>query len=101
MVFIGPQSHHHHPPPDPPALASGWLPSVLALEILLSWRPTEDCRGSTRVDPEDERGKSAVGSAAHPWRAAQARLWRRSVQRPEVHGPAMWTAVPGMAHLPA
>ena len=73
MVSIGPQGHHDHPPRDPRALASGWLPSVLALEILLSWRPTKDCRGSARVDPTDERGKSAVGCAAHPWRAAQAR----------------------------
>src|SRR6476660_7309952 len=87
--------------PEALVLASGRLPSVLALEIPPSWRPTEDCRGSTRVDPTDERGKSAVGSAARPRHAAQARLRGRSVQRREVHGQAMWTAVPGMAHLPA
>src|ERR1700704_2683803 len=74
VVSIGPQGHHDHPPRDPRALASGRLPSVLALEIPLSWRPTVDCRGSARVDPTGERGKSAVGCAAHPWRAAQARL---------------------------
>jgi len=31
----------------------------------------------------------------------QARLRGRSVERREVHGQAMWTAVPGMVHLPA
>src|SRR5262249_22179543 len=41
------------------------------------------------------------GGAAHSWRAAQARLRRQPVQRREVHGEAMWTAVPGLAHLPA
>jgi hypothetical protein len=46
-------------------LASGRLPSVLALEIRLSWRPAEDRRGSARVDPADECGKSVVGNAAH------------------------------------
>src|SRR5438552_6902789 len=40
-----------------------------------------------------------MGSAAHPWRVAQARLRGRSVQRREVHGQAMWTAVPGLVHL--
>src|ERR1700716_1583178 len=101
MVSIGPHGTHNHTHCNPPALASGRLPSVLALEILLSWRPTEDCRGSARVDPTDERGKSAVGCAAHPWRAAQARLRGRSVERREVHWQAMWTAVPGLVHLPA
>ena len=35
---------------------------------------------TARADPADERGKSAVGNAAHPWRAAQARLRGRSVE---------------------
>ena len=35
MVSIGPQGYHDHPAPDPCALASSWLPSVLALEIPL------------------------------------------------------------------
>src|ERR1700716_3048276 len=39
------------------------------------------------------------GSAARPRRAAQARLRGRSVQRREVHGQAMWTAVPGTHHI--
>src|SRR5712671_4640808 len=65
MVSIGPQGHHHHPARDPRALASGRLPPVLAVEIPLAWRPTEDRRGPARADPADERGNPAVGSAAH------------------------------------
>jgi hypothetical protein len=88
-------------PRDPRTLASSRLPSVLAVEIPLSWRPTEDRWGTARADPPDERRKSAMGCAAHPWRAAQARLRGRAIQRREVHGQAMWTAVSGVAHLPA
>ena len=40
-------------------------------------------------------------SAAHPWRTAQARLRDRSVQRREVHGQAMRSALSDMACLPA
>jgi hypothetical protein len=61
------KGHHDHPTGDPCPLASGWLPSVLALEIRLSWRPAEYRRGPARADPADERGKSAMGSSAHPW----------------------------------
>jgi tripartite-type tricarboxylate transporter receptor subunit TctC len=49
MVSIGPQGHHDHPPRDPCPLASGRLPSVLALEISLSWtirRPYERLAGT-------------------------------------------------------
>src|SRR5207253_2939428 len=67
MVSIGPEGHHDHPTGDPCPLASSRLPPVLALEISLSWRPTEDRRGPARVDPADERGKPAVGSTTHPW----------------------------------
>src|SRR5260370_41639111 len=95
MVPIGPEVHHDHSTGDSCLLASGRLPSVLALEIPLPWRPAADRRGSARTDPADERGKSAVGCTSHPWRAAQARLRGRSVQRREVHGQAMWTAAPG------
>src|SRR5262245_45535874 len=41
MLSIGPQCHHDHPARDPRTLASSRLSSVLALEISLSWRPTE------------------------------------------------------------
>src|SRR5262249_17991484 len=101
MVSIDAQGDHDHPARDRRALASGRLPPVLALEIPLARRPTKDRRGSARADRADERGKSLVGSATHSWRAAQARLRGRSVQRREVHGQALWTAVPGTAHLPA
>jgi hypothetical protein len=67
MVSIGSQGYHDHPARDPRALASGGFPPVLALEIPLPWRPTEDHRGSARVDLADERVKSVVGSATHPW----------------------------------
>src|SRR5438132_303830 len=80
MVSVGPEDDHYHPARDPRALASRRLPSVLALEIPVSRRPTKDPCGSARTDPADERRKSAVGSAAHPWRAAQARLRGRSVE---------------------
>jgi hypothetical protein len=66
MVSVGPQGHHHYPARDPRALASDRLPAV-ALEISLARRPAANRRGPARVDPADERGKSAVGSAAHPW----------------------------------
>src|SRR5438876_11984292 len=95
------QGHHDHPSRDSCTLASSRFPSVLALEIPLAWRPTEDRCGTARADPADECRKSPVGSAAHSWRATLARLRGRSVQRREVHGRALWTADPGMGHLPA
>src|SRR5207245_407522 len=78
-----------HPARDSRTLASGRLPSVLAVEIPLPWRPATDRRRSARTDPADERGKSAVGCAAYSWRAAQTRLRRRSVERGEWDGPAV------------
>src|SRR5258708_10485977 len=44
MVSLGPQGHHNRPTGDPCPLASGRLPSVLALEIPLPWRPATDRR---------------------------------------------------------
>src|SRR5262245_23177860 len=43
MVSLGPQGHHDRPSRDSRTLASSRLPSVLAVEIPLSWRPTEGC----------------------------------------------------------
>ena len=43
-------------------MAPSRLLSVLALEIPLSWRPTEDRRGSPHVDPADERGNPLWGA---------------------------------------
>src|SRR6266478_4097244 len=100
MVSIGAQGHHYHRPET----LVRWHRAGFRRYWRWKSRPlggrTEDRRGPARVDPADERGKSAVGCAAHPWRATQARLRGRSVQRREVYGQAMWTAVPGMAHLP-
>src|SRR5437870_344860 len=101
MVSIGAQGHHDHPARDPPALASVRLSPVLALEIPLSWRPTEDRCGSARADRADECGKSTVGRTANSWRAAQAWLRGRSIERREVHGQAMQPALSGMAYFPA
>src|SRR6266446_4359615 len=64
MVSIGSQGHHDHPSRDSRTLASSRLPSVLAVEIPLSWRPTEDRCGSARADPADERG---FGWPAESW----------------------------------
>jgi hypothetical protein len=61
MVSFGSQGHHDYPARDPTAVAPGWLSPVLALEIPLPWRPAADRRGSARVDPADERAKSADG----------------------------------------
>src|SRR5437899_9292709 len=61
MVSFGSQGHHDYPARDPTAVAPGWLSPVLAVEIPLLWRPAADRRGTARVDPADERGKSAVG----------------------------------------
>ena len=54
MVSIGPRGHHDRPARDSRTLASGRLSPVLAVEIPLSWRPTEDRPGSARADPADE-----------------------------------------------
>src|SRR5437868_6173230 len=56
---INPQGHHDLSARDPRALASGRLPSVLAVEIPLRWRPAASRRGPTRADPAHERRKSA------------------------------------------
>ena len=55
-------------------LASCRLPPVLALEIPIPGRPAANRRRPAGADPADQRGQSTVGRAAHPWRAAQARL---------------------------
>jgi hypothetical protein len=66
MVSIGPQGHHDHPPRD---LGIGPASAGTGVGNLAPWRPTEDRRGSARVDPADERGKSAVGCAVSLSRA--------------------------------
>src|SRR5258708_11481284 len=69
------------------------FPPVLALEIPLAGRPTEDRRGSTRVDPADEAGvvidsilrnrQEPVNSRACslPDRACKCRAFRRVLRQ--------------------
>src|SRR5216117_2122853 len=76
-----------------------WFPSVLKAITIV--RPETLVRWHRAGFRRYWRRKSAMGCAAHSWRAAQARLRGRSVERGEVHGQAMWTAVPGLVHLPA
>src|ERR1700722_15354903 len=48
--------------------------SLLALEVAPIGRATADPHGAARIDPADERRKSALGRATHPRRTAQARV---------------------------
>jgi hypothetical protein len=54
-------------------LASDRVQVVLAPEVSTSFRPTDGSGRNTTADPRDEPCQSAVGSAADPWRVAQAR----------------------------
>src|SRR6266404_4827422 len=47
---------------------------LLALEVAPTGRATADRHGAARIDPADERRKSALGRATHPRRTAQARV---------------------------
>src|SRR5437764_13014307 len=97
-----------------------WFPSVLNAitiirpETLIRWHragfrrywrwKSRPLGGRPRIDA-DLRALIRRMSAENPlWGAprilAQPRLRGRSVQRPEVHSQAMWTAVPGLVHLP-
>jgi hypothetical protein len=62
------------PARDAPSLASGRLSRLLALEVASRGRATADRHGAARIDPPDERRKSALGRATHPRRTAQARV---------------------------
>ena len=53
--------------------AQGRLSLLLALEVAPTGRATADRHGAARIDPADERRKSALGRATHPRRTAQAR----------------------------
>src|ERR1700730_18329135 len=55
-------------------LAQGRLSLLLALEVAPTGRATADRHGTARIDPADERRKSALGRATHPRRTAQARF---------------------------
>jgi hypothetical protein len=68
------QVSHNHPARDARALAQGRLSLLLALEVAPTGRATADRNGAARIDPVDERRKSALGRATHPRRTAQARV---------------------------
>src|SRR6188508_3041613 len=48
--------------------------AATALEVAPTGRATADRHGAARIDPADERRKSALGRATHPRRTAQARV---------------------------
>src|ERR1700675_2038660 len=73
LVSINPEGSHNHPARDARALAQGRLSLLLALEVAPTGRATADRHGAARIDPADERRKSALGRATHPRRTAQAR----------------------------
>jgi hypothetical protein len=72
LVSINPAGSNHHPARDARALAQGRLSLLLALEVAPAGRATADRHGTARIDPADERRKSALGRATHPRRTAQA-----------------------------
>src|SRR5271154_3956479 len=74
LVSINPEGSHNHPARDARALAQGWLSLLLALDVAPIGRATADRHGAARIDPPDERRKSALGCATHPRRTAQARV---------------------------
>src|SRR6202007_634092 len=99
LVSLDPAGSHNHPARDAGALAQGRLSLLLALEVAPTGRATADRHGATRIDPADERRKSALGRATHSRRTAQARVWGRAVERRQVHGQTAGAAQPGMADL--
>src|SRR5258707_6459434 len=79
LVSINPAGSHNHPARDARALAQGRLSLLLALEVAPIGRATADRHGAARIDPADERRKSAFGRATHAPRTAQARAGGRAV----------------------
>ena len=60
-VSSHPEGSHNHPARDTRALAQGWFSLLLALEVAPAGRATADRHGAARIDPADERRKSALG----------------------------------------
>jgi hypothetical protein len=77
-------------------LASCRVQVVLALEVTTSFRPTDGSGRNTPADPRDEHCQSAVGSAADPWRVAQARHRDGPDQRRQVYGQAKGDGIAAM-----
>src|SRR5260370_28777829 len=99
LVSINPEGSHNRPARDARALAQGRLSLLLALEVAPTGRATADRHGAARIDPADERRKSALGRATHPRRTAQARIRGRAVERRQVHGQTTEAAQPAMTNL--
>src|SRR6266481_5382222 len=74
LVSSNPEGSHNHPARDARALAQSRISLLLALEVAPTGRATADRDGAARLDPADERRKSALGRATHPRRTAQARV---------------------------
>src|SRR3984885_10421853 len=81
-------------------MASRWLPLILAMEIGSAGWQANGSVGDPQAYPRDEHCQSAVGSAADPWRVAQARRRYRTDQRGQVHGQATRPAVPRLEDIP-
>jgi hypothetical protein len=72
LVSINPAGSHNHPARDARALAQGRLSLLLALEVAPTGRATADPHGAARIDPADERRKSAVGRCVKKTRERHA-----------------------------
>src|SRR5260221_7677068 len=101
MVSVNPGGTHNHSSRDLGALAPGWLSLLLALEITATGRATADSDRVACANTANKHRQSAVGCAAHPWRAAQARVSSRAVECRQIHGQAAWAAKPRMVHFSA
>ena len=74
LVCVNPEGSHNHPAQDARALAQDRLSLLLPLKVAPTGSATADRNGAARVDPADERRKSALECATHPRRTAQARV---------------------------
>jgi hypothetical protein len=102
LVSVGSERHHDRPARDAAALASRGPPSLLALEIQELRRTATHLGGIAGVDPAHESWEQALGSAAHPWRVAQAGLHGGTVNSCQIYGQAGWRSFGSkLGHLPA
>ncbi len=83
----------------PHAHRSLWRGLVAAQVALPRGAPADRPRAH-RADPADQRREPAVGRAAHPWRAAQARLRALAIDGVALHAAAGRQADAGLGHLP-
>src|SRR5262245_43530257 len=82
-------------------MASNGLSTLLALEVARSGWAAKSSSGDPPADRGDEPGQSAMGSAANPWRTAQARYRGRAVDGRQVHGEGWARAVADLEDLSA